>query len=289
MLVGDTLDGGGIGAPSDGHNTFLRDQSLVGTVNSLLKPNVVNTFLVQYARRHYNFPAVTGQPNLDLPNELSFGHNFGTFDALDESRQQISDSIAWIKGTHYLKAGVDTNFIQNFVIWPGFTPMRIVLPGDNCLVDFANFVNPTADIAGVPGPPCPTASAPPSGPGPNPNDPLNGVPIVFWGAPVGTGPITPGQFAAGNSHQLSECVCRSSGLRLQPQPRLFRLVRAGPVADQPETNRSTMDYVGMRNLACRRLLIPTIAVFSRVWAGLFSGQAHGDSRRATESSTTTTT
>jgi hypothetical protein len=192
VLVGDTLDGGGIGAPSDGHNTFLRDQSLVGTVNSLLKQNVVNTFLVQYARRQYNFPAVSGQPNLDLPNELSFGHNFGTFDALDESRQQISNSIAWIKGTHYLKAGVDTNFIQNFVIWPGFTPMRIVLPGDNCLVDFANFVNPTADIAGVPGPPCPTASAPPSGPGPNPNDPLNGVPIVFWGAPVGTGAITPG-------------------------------------------------------------------------------------------------
>jgi hypothetical protein len=192
VLVGDTLDGGGIGAPSDGHNTFLRDQSLVGTVNSLLKPNVVNTFLVQYARRQYNFPAVSGQPNLDLPNELSFGHNFGTFDALDESRQQISNSIAWTKGTHFLKAGVDTNFIQNFVIWPGFTPMRIVLPGDNCLVDFANFVNPTADIAGVPGPPCPTASAPPIGPGPNPNDPLNGVPIVFWGAPVGTGPITPG-------------------------------------------------------------------------------------------------
>jgi hypothetical protein len=192
VLVGDTLDGGGIGAPSDGHNTFLRDQSLVGTVNSLVKPNVANTFLVQYARRQYNFPAVSGQPNLDLPNELSFGHNFGTFDALDESRQQISNSIAWTKGTHFLKAGVDTNFIQNFVIWPGFTPMRIVLPGDNCLVDFANFVNPAADIAGVPGPPCPTASAPPSGPGPNPNDPLNGVPIVFWGAPVGTGPITPG-------------------------------------------------------------------------------------------------
>ena len=192
VLVGDTLDGGGIGAPSDGHNTFLRDQSLVGTVNSLVRPNLVNTFLVQYARRHYNFPAVTGQPNLDLPNELSFGHNFGTFDAIYENRQQVSDSLAWIKGTHYLKAGVDTNFIQNFVIWPGFTPMRIILPGDNCLVDFANFVNVTADVPAAPGAPCPTASAPPSGAGPNPNDPLNGVPIVFWGAPVGSGPITQG-------------------------------------------------------------------------------------------------
>ncbi len=195
VLVGDTLDGGGIGAPSDGHDTFLRDQSLVGTVNSIVRPNLVNTFLVQYARRHYNFPAVTGQPNLDLPNELSFGHNFGTFDATDESRQQISDSLSWIKGTHYLKGGVDTNFIQNFVIWPGFTPMRIVLPGLNCLVDFANYVNASAVIPSVPSVgPCPTAAPPyfPPVPGPNPYDALNGVPIVFWGAPIGSGAITQG-------------------------------------------------------------------------------------------------
>lgn len=99
-LVGDTLDGGGIGAPSSGHNTFIRDQSLVGTVNTLLKPELVNTALVQYARRHNNFPGVTGQPNLDIPNTLLFGHNFGTFDATDESRVQASDSIAWVKGNH---------------------------------------------------------------------------------------------------------------------------------------------------------------------------------------------
>src|SRR6202167_3665887 len=100
VLVGDTLDGGGIGAPSDGHNTFLRDQSLVGTIDSTLKSNLVNTFLLQYARRHYNFPATTGQPNLDIPNTLSLGHNFGTFDGVNESREQVSDTVAWIKGNH---------------------------------------------------------------------------------------------------------------------------------------------------------------------------------------------
>src|SRR5271169_3697108 len=132
VLVGDTLDGGGIGAPSDGHNTFLRDQSLVGTVDSTLKSTLVNTFLVQYARRHYNFPATTGQPNLDIPNTLSLGHNFGTFDGINESREQASDTLAWIKGNHYWRFGVDTNWIQNAVIWPGFTPMRIILPNVNC-------------------------------------------------------------------------------------------------------------------------------------------------------------
>ena len=201
VLVGDTLDGGGIGAPSGGHNTFLRDQSLVGTLNTLLKPTLVNTALVQYARRHYNFPATTGQPGIDLPNTLSFGHNFGTFDAINESRVQFSDSLAWIKGNHYFKFGGDFNHVWDFVIWPGFTPMRIITPGFNCLVDFANFTNPTAGVPSNPADgPCPTATItpatnfgfPPSPFGPNPNDPLNGVPIVFWGAPVGSGPITPG-------------------------------------------------------------------------------------------------
>ena len=63
QLVGSTLDGGGIGAPSSGHDLFLRDQSLVGSVATTLKPDLVNSFLAQYARRHYNFPGVTGQPN----------------------------------------------------------------------------------------------------------------------------------------------------------------------------------------------------------------------------------
>jgi hypothetical protein len=181
-LVGDTLDGGGIGAPSSGHNTFLRDQSLVGTLNTVLKPEIVNTALVQYARRHYNFPGVNGEPNLDIPNTLLFGHNFGTFDAINESRAQFSDSLAWIKGNHYLRFGGDFNHVWDFVIWPGFTPMRIITPGFNCLVDFANFVNPAANVQQSANPPC--AAFLPSF--------LNGVPIVFWGAPVGPGPIVPG-------------------------------------------------------------------------------------------------
>jgi hypothetical protein len=186
QLVGNTLDGGGIGAPSSGHNVFLLDQSLVGTVSSQLRPNVVNTFLTQYARRRYDFPGVTGQPNLDIPNTLLFGHNFGVFDFIGESRLQFSDSVAWVKGSHVLNLGGDTNFIRNKVTWPGFTPMRIVLPGLDCLQDFANFVN-------IPGGPPITAftGQGPCGPlgsgAPIPTEVLHGVPIIFWGAPLGTG------------------------------------------------------------------------------------------------------
>jgi Carboxypeptidase regulatory-like domain/TonB dependent receptor len=182
LLVGDTLDGGGIGAPSSGHDAFIRDQALVGILNIQVSPNLVNTALMQWSRRHYNFPGVTGQPNLDIPNDLLFGHNFGVLDAIYESRLQATDSVSWVKGAHFAKFGVDTNFINNFVIWPGFTPMRIVLPGINCLVEFANFVNPSADVPSSlnPGDTCPL---PPS---------LDGTPIVFWGAPVGPGNVTPG-------------------------------------------------------------------------------------------------
>jgi outer membrane receptor protein involved in Fe transport len=182
LLVGSTLDGGGIGAPSSGHNAFIRDQALVGVLTSQISPSLVNTALVQYSRRHYNFPGVTGQPNLDIPNDLLFGHNFGVLDAIYESRVQATDSVAWVKGQHLAKFGVDTNFINNFVIWPGFTPMRIVLPGINCLVEFANFVNPGANVPTSlnPGDTCPL---PPF---------LDGTPIVFWGAPVGNGAVAPG-------------------------------------------------------------------------------------------------
>jgi outer membrane receptor protein involved in Fe transport len=201
VLVGDTLDGGGIGAPSSGHNNFLRDQSLVGTVSSQFSPTLINTALAQYARRHSNFPGATGQPNLDIPNSLLIGHNFGVFDATYESRGQFADSLYWVKGSHLAKFGVDYNHVNDHIIWPGFSPMRIVLPSINCLVDFANYVG---SLKGIPASsyltsnfaegPCPQALGPqnatlppfPVTPGPNPADPSNGIPVVLWPSPLGS-------------------------------------------------------------------------------------------------------
>jgi len=183
LLVGDTLDGGGLGTPSSGHDAFIRDQSLVGNVSTQISPNLLNSALLQYARRHNTFPATTGEPNLDVPNLLLFGHNFGTFDATYESRVEAADSVAWVKGAHLAKFGFDYNRIDNFVIWPGFNPMRIILPAPDCLRDFTIFVNPAAaSLPAFPGPPCPL----PNGTGGAPD--LHGVPIVFWGAPIGTAP-----------------------------------------------------------------------------------------------------
>lgn len=174
MLVGETLDGGGIGAPSSGRNGLLRDQALVATWTSQLSSARINDMLLQWAQRNYGFPGVTGQPNLDVPNLLLFGHNFGAFDRYDEQRTQFADTFSAINGTHYSKVGFDTSYIQNFVIWPGFTPARIIFPS---LADFLASSKPNWGSA-----PCPP--------------PLVGlvapcIAAFFWGAPIGPGPFNP--------------------------------------------------------------------------------------------------
>ncbi len=137
-LVGNTEDGGGTGTPSGGRNLFIRDQALVGTLTSMLKPNLVNSLLAQWSRRHYNFPGATGEPDLSVVNDLEFGHNFGTYDAIYESRTQFSDSIDWIKGKHAAKFGFDENYIWSQNNYPGFTPERILFPNLDCVFRMAN-------------------------------------------------------------------------------------------------------------------------------------------------------
>src|SRR5262249_25405782 len=56
MLVGETLDGGGIGAPSSGRNGILRDQAVVGTWTTEVSSTRINDVLFQWAQRNYGFP-----------------------------------------------------------------------------------------------------------------------------------------------------------------------------------------------------------------------------------------
>ncbi len=187
MLVGETLDGGGLGMPSSGRDGFLRDQALVGTWTSTLKPNLVNSVLVQWARRNYGFPGVTGQPNLDVPNLILLGHNFGAFDRYNESRVQVSDTVAWVKGKHYARFGVDGNYIRNFVIWPGFTPSRDIFPS------LADLLASGQSYATLPGAGWGTGLSPLACPPPLTGLSAPCIAAFFWGAPVGTGAIDPNQ------------------------------------------------------------------------------------------------
>jgi hypothetical protein len=174
MLVGSTLDGGGVGLPSSGRNGILRDQAVVGTWTTQISSTLLNSLEAQYARRHYSFLGVTGQPNFDMPNLLLLGHNFGAFDATNESRGQFADTLSWVKGKHLAKFGFDTSYVQNYVIWPGFTPARIIYPS---LDDFE--ASSAADVAA--GTPCPL--------------PLAGTVApctvgMFWAAPLKVNGVT---------------------------------------------------------------------------------------------------
>jgi outer membrane receptor protein involved in Fe transport len=172
-LIGNTEDGGGIGSPSGARNLFIRDQSLVGTLNSVLKPNLVNTVLGQYARRHYNFPGATGEPDLSVVNDLEFGHNFGTYDAIYESRAQGSESLAWVKGNHVAKFGFDGNYAWSYNNYPGFTPERILFPNLDCVYAFADTVSLlTTGTYGTVPQNCPLSSQ------------ADGVAFMYWGIAV---------------------------------------------------------------------------------------------------------
>src|SRR5499427_321245 len=183
-LVGSTLDGGGIGVPSGGRNLFVRDQSVVATLNTLFSSNVVNTALAQYARRHYNFYGATGQPDFSILNDLELGHNFGTNDRLYETRAQFSDSVSWVKGNHILRFGGDATWVSSLENFPGFTPVRMLIPGVTCFSNFAKFFN------GLPG----AGNYPTAGTGidqsagfcPVPQD--NGVVFTYAGVPLPTDP-----------------------------------------------------------------------------------------------------
>jgi outer membrane receptor protein involved in Fe transport len=197
-LVGNTLDGGGVGVPSGGRDLFIRDQAVVATVNSSLRSNLVNTVLAQYARRHYNFPGATGQPDFSILNDLEVGHNFGTNDRLYETRAQLSESISWVKGNHLAKFGADGNWLTSLENFPGFMPTRLLIPGVSCFTDFAEYFNklpgsghyPTAgtglDASTIP---CPV-----------PED--NGVVFMYAGTPLPTSPTA----CSGNASGPTPCV-----------------------------------------------------------------------------------
>ena len=181
-LVGNTLDGGGIGTPSGGRNLYVRDQSLVGTLNSVVSPTLVNTALVQWSRRHYNFLGATGQPDFSILNDLELGHNFGIADRIYETRAEFADSVSWVKGNHVWKFGFDGNYLKSALDFPGFTPVRMLVPGVGCLANFATFYN--SQLASPKGIPADVAGA--AAQCAVPQD--NGVVFTYAGVPVPSSP-----------------------------------------------------------------------------------------------------
>lgn len=125
------LGGGGRASPASStardNRTF--DQAVVGSLTSVVNPNVVNDLRVQWAGRSFDFQPQRNEPALDLPNLLILGKSTSDVDFYRESRVQISETLGVIAGRHQAKFGFDYGRLNDGIRWDLFYPARIIFPG----------------------------------------------------------------------------------------------------------------------------------------------------------------
>src|SRR5467141_2904414 len=146
----------GFDLPSAFKDNFYRDQSLAGTLASVISPKLVNELRMQYARRSFDFPTVSTQPHLELSNTFTTGVNRGNPDFYRESRFEIADNVTRTFGRHTVSFGGNFNFVDTTESFPLFYPFE------------ADFPNLGAYLGndGVNGAQCVSAAGDPGGPGP---------------------------------------------------------------------------------------------------------------------------
>ena len=114
----------GFDLPSSYKNNFYRDQSLAGTLASVITPRLVNEVRVQYARRSFDFPTVTTQPHLEVSNTFATGVNRGNPDFYRESRFEIVDNVTYSRDRHTFSFGGDFNWVRTYESFPLFYPFE---------------------------------------------------------------------------------------------------------------------------------------------------------------------
>jgi len=114
----------GFDLPSGFKDNFLRDQSLVGSLSSVLSSRFVNEVRGQYAHRTFDFPTDTTQPHLEVLNTFTAGVNRGNPDFYQESRGEFSDNATWELGKHSIGFGGDFSHVDTLESFPLFYPFE---------------------------------------------------------------------------------------------------------------------------------------------------------------------
>lgn len=114
----------GFDSPSTFRNNFLRDQSYVANLTSTFSPTFVNQLRGQFARRTFDFPAVSGEPHLEIANIFTTGVNRGNPDFYRESRFELVDHLSIIRGMHTISFGGNFNFVRTEESFPLFYPFE---------------------------------------------------------------------------------------------------------------------------------------------------------------------
>ncbi|HXN22120.1 MAG TPA: carboxypeptidase regulatory-like domain-containing protein [Candidatus Dormibacteraeota bacterium] len=119
----------GFDLPSGFKNNFYRDQSLAGSLTSVLTPRHINELRLQYARRSFDFPTVTTQPHLEVANTFATGVNRGNPDFYRETRFELVDNFTVNHDKHTFSLGGNYNRVRTTESFPLFYPFE---------ADFAN-------------------------------------------------------------------------------------------------------------------------------------------------------
>ncbi len=114
----------GFDLPSSYKNNNYRDQSLSGTLASVINPKLVNELRMQFARRSFDFPTVTTQPHLEVANTFATGVNRGNPDFYRESRFEVVDNVTHTRDKHTLSFGGNYNFVRTLESFPLFYPFE---------------------------------------------------------------------------------------------------------------------------------------------------------------------
>src|ERR1700674_4705402 len=102
----------GFDLPSAFKENFYRDQTVAGTLASVIKPTMVNELRMQFARRSFDFPTASTQPHLELSNTFTTGVTRGNPDFYRESRFELVDNFSISHDRHTFTFGGNTNYVR---------------------------------------------------------------------------------------------------------------------------------------------------------------------------------
>jgi outer membrane receptor protein involved in Fe transport len=145
----------GFDLPSAFKDNFYRDQSVAGTLASVIKPTMVNELRIQFARRSFDFPTVSTQPHLELSNTFTAGVNRGNPDFYRESRFELVDNFSITHDRHTFSFGGNTNYVRTTESFPLFYPFEADFPSLPAFLGTAGGTNPLTGL------PCPTSGTTP--------------------------------------------------------------------------------------------------------------------------------
>jgi hypothetical protein len=114
----------GFDLPSAFKNNRINDQSLAGSLVSIISPKVTNELHGQFARRNFDFKTATTQPHLEVSNTFTVGVNRGNPDFYIEKRSEFADNVTVNLDKNTVSFGGDTNYVVTTESFPLFYPFE---------------------------------------------------------------------------------------------------------------------------------------------------------------------